>query len=204
MQFYIFRDNRQQGPYTIDDLYRMHITPETDVWTDGMPDWLPAGDVAALTDVLQRLDAENALPSGTADMPAPAAVAAPARARRKSRSRRVRNLLLFLLALAIIVALLVLTCPSRRDHLTAIVQHTQGLAYNAVVTHNGSPTDLQHRWAAGAGAELAIDQILRVDNYFVCSIGLLTVADAPDAGNVVTVGLCGHVFTTADVRHSIR
>lgn len=50
--FYVMLNGQQQGPYTIDDLRpgvpTGQFTTETPVWTQGMPNWLPAGQVPQL------------------------------------------------------------------------------------------------------------------------------------------------------------
>jgi hypothetical protein len=51
-RWYHLRDDQQYGPL---DLATMRwlvldgvVTPDTYVWADGMPDWMPAGEVPAL------------------------------------------------------------------------------------------------------------------------------------------------------------
>jgi len=48
MGYYINQNGVQQGPYEPNELNAHGITPDTPVWTDGMADWMPAHDVAAL------------------------------------------------------------------------------------------------------------------------------------------------------------
>jgi hypothetical protein len=52
-RWYHLQDREQRGPIdlaTIRDLVLDGtVTPDTYVWADGMPDWLPARDVPALT-----------------------------------------------------------------------------------------------------------------------------------------------------------
>ncbi len=45
---YIHRNGQQQGPYTLPQLKMMTLTPDTPVWYEGLPDWMPASQ-AALT-----------------------------------------------------------------------------------------------------------------------------------------------------------
>ena len=52
MEFFIYRDNKQQGPYTPEQLAGMGITSETLVWSEGMEQWTPAWQVTELKDVL--------------------------------------------------------------------------------------------------------------------------------------------------------
>ncbi len=48
MKFWIFLDGRQQGPYDLEQLMDMPVEPTTPVWFEGLPQWLPAGNVAEL------------------------------------------------------------------------------------------------------------------------------------------------------------
>ncbi len=47
-QYYIIRNDQQAGPYTLEELAEMGITPDTIVWTEGMTDWTPARQVSEL------------------------------------------------------------------------------------------------------------------------------------------------------------
>ncbi|MDY4245252.1 MAG: DUF4339 domain-containing protein, partial [Porphyromonas sp.] len=47
-QYYIIRNEQQAGPYTLEELAAMGITPDTIVWTEGMADWTPARQVSEL------------------------------------------------------------------------------------------------------------------------------------------------------------
>ncbi len=48
MKVWIYLNGLQQGPYTMDQLRVMPLTPDTPVWYDGLTQWTPAGQ-AALT-----------------------------------------------------------------------------------------------------------------------------------------------------------
>lgn len=48
MKFWIFLDGRQQGPYELEQLMDMPVEPTTPVWFEGLPQWLPAANVAEL------------------------------------------------------------------------------------------------------------------------------------------------------------
>lgn len=42
MKIWVYLNGIQQGPYTIEDLQAMQITPSTPVWYEGLSQWLPA------------------------------------------------------------------------------------------------------------------------------------------------------------------
>ena len=53
-QYYIIRNEQQAGPYTLDELAAMGITPDTIVWTEDMTDWAPAREVSELNSLFTR------------------------------------------------------------------------------------------------------------------------------------------------------
>jgi hypothetical protein len=56
MNIYIIENGQQRGPYTIDQLRYMRITPDTVVWMEGMYNWAKASDVPELKDILAAQD----------------------------------------------------------------------------------------------------------------------------------------------------
>lgn len=72
-QYYIIRNEQQAGPYTLEELATMGITPDTVVWTEGMTDWAPAREVSELN----SLFASNAQTPPSYHSPAYGASAAP-------------------------------------------------------------------------------------------------------------------------------
>ncbi len=50
--WHIVIKKKEYGPYRKEELLSMGLTPESPVWTEGMPDWAPAKDVARLSDLL--------------------------------------------------------------------------------------------------------------------------------------------------------
>ena len=54
--YFIVENNKQSGPYSIDQLSSMGITSDTMVWTDGMTNWRTAGEVPELQSVLNQQD----------------------------------------------------------------------------------------------------------------------------------------------------
>lgn len=50
--WYLIFNGQQTGPMEREELARYNLTPDTMVWTEGMPDWLPAGQVTSLYDLL--------------------------------------------------------------------------------------------------------------------------------------------------------
>ena len=108
--------------------------------------------------------------------------------------------------LAILFATMVFTCPTREDHEAAITEVTKRWVGNKVQEGVGSVTgnsgiggvvsDILGRIVrelTDSGTEMVITNYLDVDNYLVCSVGRISVADVKD--KMVSFGIFGHVFT---------
>ncbi len=52
MNYWIIVNGQQQGPFSVDELRGMSITPSTQVWAEGMPNWVSAGTVPELASVI--------------------------------------------------------------------------------------------------------------------------------------------------------
>ena len=46
--YYIVENNQQAGPFSVEQLAARGITPDTNVWTEGMSNWAPASQVSEL------------------------------------------------------------------------------------------------------------------------------------------------------------
>ena len=49
--FFVVINDEQQGPFSIDELADMGISPDTEVWTEGMDEWEKASNVPALDEL---------------------------------------------------------------------------------------------------------------------------------------------------------
>ena len=216
--FYLFIDNEQRGPYSLEQLAEMGITPETEVWTEGMADWKQAGDVPQLTALLQRLEYERAtqrppvVPPRHAQVPpVPPAWDTPASASQpqsqpepKRKGSSGPKWLVALLILLVILGVLVVTVPDREAHRNAIMGSTREWVNEKVEQRDmGDIVGEVIKWMSGKGADIAIDQVLQVDNHFVYSVGKLMVGDKP---KTISLGILGHVFTFGkdDIDHALR
>lgn len=61
-QYYIIRNDQPAGPYTIEELAAMGITPDTIVWAEDIVDWIPAYQVNELTSLLGSTTAQTPPP----------------------------------------------------------------------------------------------------------------------------------------------
>lgn len=65
----MIENDQQQGPFTLEQLAEMNITPQIEVWTEGMADWRPASEVSELTEILQRQEFRQHMASTSATPP---------------------------------------------------------------------------------------------------------------------------------------
>lgn len=98
-----------------------------------------------------------------------------------------------LLILFVLACVCVVTCPDKKAHSDALKE-----LLNTVLTEELSGdseedglTIVASMIGTGIGGAL-IDNLLKVDNYFVCSIGKVTYKGET---NIVTFGIMNHVFT---------
>lgn len=63
MKIWIYFNGLQQGPYSLDQLRLMPLTPETPVWYDGLPEWIPAGQAPVTAVLFESTSAEVEQPS---------------------------------------------------------------------------------------------------------------------------------------------
>lgn len=62
MRYFIYVDNRQQGPFSVDELVGRGLSSETLVWAEGMEQWTPAWQVKELKDVIEGKVKPGAVP----------------------------------------------------------------------------------------------------------------------------------------------
>jgi len=210
MEFYVIINDEQKGPFTLDQLATLDITPSTEVWAEGMDDWQQAGDVPALTSLLQKLEYQRHEAAAAATVP-PARAPRPVAPQQQSyvpneraytppippQEPRRRNggcLLWSAIVAIILIAVLVVTTPSREDHLNTIKDVTREWM-SATIDDNGIGGSIfgeMAKWVGGSGVDLVINQMFTYDNYIVCSVGTLNYGTR---SKHVSLGILGHVFT---------
>ncbi|GEM_PF-770669 len=223
-EFFVIVNEQQQGPFTIEQLAEMAITPETEVWTAGMADWQQAGDVPELTSLLQQLQFQQHMGQAPATPPPHAAQApaqpapvgqSPAQSQpweqpqaatddgSVSRPVKQRNgcgvkLLLATLILVIVLGVLAVTCPSRQEHKDAISQSTHQWV-------NEKMAAVDEQWGGLASVLTgAIEWVsgqgidFVVDQYLdVDNYGVCSVGriNVGDKSKIVSLGVLNHIFT---------
>jgi hypothetical protein len=220
MEFHLIKNGKQAGPFTIEELSQQGLTPESEVWAEGMTDWMQAGDVPELTAVLQRAEfeaaqqaaraAENQPTMGQPYEPAMPPGQIPPQVPRDTQVQEQPNKksgctpwLIAALVLAILFATMVFTCPDRQDHEQAIQEVTKAWVGDKVDENMGAITgvggvfgDLINKALkelTGFGTDKVISSYLDVKNYVVCSVGRMSIGDNEE--KMVSLGVFGHVFT---------
>ncbi len=220
MEFHLIVNGKQEGPFTIEELSQRGITPESEVWAEGMADWTQAGDVPELTAVLQRAEFEAAQQAARAaearptmgqpyEPSTPPSYVPPQVPPRvpvqdaPPKKSGCTPWLVAVLILAILFGTMVFTCPTRADHEAAIQEVTKAWVDDKVDQHMGSVTgmggvfgDLINKalkQITGFGTDKVISKYLDVKNYVVCSVGRVTIGDNEE--KMVSLGVFGHVFT---------
>lgn len=144
MNYFIIVNDQQQGPFTIDELKLRGIAPDTLVWAEGMPQWMPASQVDELKTIFRNeadgntatpppppLDAARPLPQQPQSAPDSQAetvrqvleVQAEERKREaeERKKRRRRNCRIAAAAAVVLLFILALTNPGKAEHRQAIL-----------------------------------------------------------------------------------
>ena len=101
----------------------------------------------------------------------------------------------FAIVILILAGFATLSCPDKKAHTTAIME-----VVNEAVNEEMPPSesDLDNGlnvFFTSVGlkvAEYVLNQKMKVDNYFVCSIGIIS---TEDESRIVSVGVFNHIFT---------
>ena len=220
MEFHLIVNGKQEGPFTVEELSQKGITPESEVWAEGMADWAQAGDVPELTAVLQRAEFEAAQQAARAaearptmgqpyepsSPPSYVPPQVPPRVPVQDAPPKKSGCTPWLVAaliLAILFGTMVFTCPKRADHEAAIQEVTKAWVGDKVDENLGTIAgvggvfgDLINKalkQLTGIGTDKVISKYLDVKNYVVCSVGRMAIGDEEE--KMVSLGVFGHVFT---------
>ena len=198
MNYFIIVNDQQQGPFTIDELKLRAITADTLVWAEGMPEWVPAGQVDELKVILQ--DGTNNTtttppppPVGnTPQQPQQAQAAQNSQAEamrqlleiqaeeRKRRFRRNRNIVI--VVAIIVLFILALTNPNKAEHRQAILDRIDLTPDelddidNPTIRGIAQTMLVTRRGAVVEAIKSAIDEKLEYHNYVFFSTTTLRIA----------------------------
>lgn len=205
MEYYIKINEEKRGPYSLNELAERKLDATTLVMpTDGV-EWVPADQIEELrtlfenkesinkTEEIPFVEARPIIPTAQQE-----AVQQPQPAPKKKSYTGC--LIGILLTLVVLVAVMVVTCPKTEQHkevLSTVITTTVNDAVNDNDNLTGN-TFIDNAFKtvsnafAGKVIETAVDNLVTVDNYVVCSLGKVHY-DGKD--HIVSLGVFGHIFT---------
>jgi len=208
MEYYIKINEEKRGPYSLNELAERKLDATTLVMpTDGV-EWIPANQIEELHTLFTDKDTTNNSEK-TEDIPfveaRPIIQATPQETtqqpqsipKKKSHTGCLIGILITIIAL---VAVMIVTCPKTEQHkevLSTVITATVNDAVhdNDNITGNNF-IDNAFRTISNAFAgkviEAAVDNLVTVENYIVCSLGKVHY-DGKD--HIVSLGIFGHIFT---------
>lgn len=112
-----------------------------------------------------------------------------------------KAILIIILIVAVLGGVCVVTCPDQDAHTQALKNLlnevlTEELSKDAASDEDAGWVMFGSMIGTGVGG-MVIDNILNVENYFVCSIGTVTYDGET---HIVSVGLLNHVFTVDNAK----
>lgn len=66
MKYWVIFNNKQEGPFTLEELRHYPLTMNTPVWHQGLPQWVQAQEVAELRSLIEQKNPAPQTPYGTA------------------------------------------------------------------------------------------------------------------------------------------
>ena len=214
--FIIDENNKQAGPFSLEQLAEKAITPETLVWAQGMANWTPAWKVAELKTVLETAEAiranaatnqannENATapnvpPNYQQSFEQGASRSQgnhyqPQEPRKKKSNKSLWKIILGLIV--IIFLIFAVTNPSAEAHKEKVSTEVGKLVDKTTATTDNNFFTQGIRSIAKMMADnfmgQAMDQLFEYHNYIVCSKGTVTF-DGKE--HTVSFGILGKVYT---------
>ena len=205
MEYYIKINEEKRGPYSLNELAERKLDATTLVMpTDGV-EWVPANQIEELrtlfenkesinkTEEIPFVEARPIIPTAQQE-----AVQQPQPAPKKKS--HTGCLIGILITLVVLVAVMVVTCPKTEQHkevLSTVIPTTVNNAVNDNDNLTGN-TFIDNAFKtvsnafAGKVIETAVDNLVTVDNYVVCSLGKVHY-DGKE--HIVSLGVFGHIFT---------
>ncbi|MGI6244063.1 MAG: GYF domain-containing protein [Prevotella sp.] len=221
MEFFILKNNIQQGPFSLEGLRLQDISSDTLVWAEGMAQWTPAWKVEELKPLFYSKQSQTGTPTPPPppaspgenlqdDTVNPDTMLQPSQQGSLQTENTAQDHKKWPWVLIILVALLIfmgVTNPSKSQHQIAVKENvTQGLA-------NGLSSGDNDIFSQGIGAigymiaapliNKMLDYMLQYHNYFLFSTTSITT----QKGKVtVSYGFLGKVFTADNesIARSIR
>ena len=231
MKYFIVKDGTRQGPYTVEELAMQRLSPDTLVWTRGMPDWAEAQTVPELSGAIDHdvpdvpgADTQQAPIGEMAPPPLPGddemqpqeqyggmqpepttPVNGNYMQAAEPKKKSSRGWIIALVAL-VVLAVLVISKPSRSSHLDAIDRACYDYLSESVDSSivGGIPVMSDGvKNLAGSFIGEVVEQHFELHDRLLWNVGKFTYGGKE---KTVSVGILGHVFTfdKDDVAQAVR
>lgn len=221
MKYFIIDNNEQRGPFTIDELYHLHITSETLVWNETMTDWTPAWKVQELKYILEQQHQPPTPPTfNQPDNSRQSATSQDGRERIQGQGTQSegnfthhqqndtlvkkkdhsKTALLACIVGILLIALFSSTCPNKKKHTEAIKSEITSVI-DKIQENNDEQDlfsmgfDLIAKTVTSNLVNTILDQSLQIKSYILFNKGVITFNGEE---HTVSYGLLGHVFTVGD------
>ena len=175
--FFAVIDDEQQGPFSIEELANMGITPETEVWTDSMEEWDKACNVPLLDEIFATednapLDNDDSESSESLDDSS-------------GKSRKIsKKTILAISGVVLLLIVMMITNPSKHDHAEKVVRNGYTIMFG-----NDNYESAVFKGFYGNGWDNWIDR----SNYLIFSICKHKISNV-----TMSFGILGMVFTFDD------
>ncbi len=213
MEFFIILDDKQMGPFSIEELKVRGLKPDTPVWAEGMKDWAKASEVPALEQAIiagepdggqwqQREYNGQQPPQWNAAQQQPQwqqpAETEPKQLDDGHKGNGTRGWIIAAVV-AVIFAVFAITCPNSEKHEDAVKSEARAFVNETIDQVNGSENSLLgsilsmgQKYLTGKALDTFMETSFHVDNYFVCSVGRI---ELMGKSKMLSFGILGHVFT---------
>ncbi|MGM9869318.1 MAG: GYF domain-containing protein [Sodaliphilus sp.] len=222
MKYYVIVEDTRTGPFTLEEVKRQQLAPDTLVWHKGMPDWKEACTLPELADAIvyddsavepeddfvleeEMLEAEEPqeemfrrrIPEEPQPEPrrfsyVPSTTPQQRTPKRKSH---VKGWIAFLAVVVLLLAML-LTKPSEAEYVDAITRHTANYIVDRI---DGNVFVSEHaisgteKYKARQTVEPIVKEGLQIDDYFFYNTARVTINRHT---YTVAVGWMGYIFST--------
>lgn len=213
MEYFIIDNNGQQaGPFSLEQLAKKAITPETLVWKQGMKDWTPAWKVEELKTTLEAAEAirdnasekqdfqkaqQAAYQQGVqhgAAMNQQAGYGSDTNQPKKKSNKNLWKIILGLIVFIILV--FAITNPGEEAHKEKVRTEVGKAIEKATATTDNNFFSQAMRSVAQMMADNvmdeAMDQLFEYHNYIICSKGTVTFDGKEHS---ISFGILGKVYT---------
>lgn len=208
MEYYIKVGDEKRGPYSLNELVERNLESTTLVMPTDGTEWVQANQIEELRTRFENKESTNEA-ANKEEIPfveaRPILQATPQEENQQpqpvpKKKHHTGCLLVLLLSFVVLIATMIITCPKAEQHkevLSTVITATVNDAVNESDNITGNAyLDNAFKTISNAFAgkviQAAVNELVTVDNYVVCSLGKVSYEGK---AHVVSVGVFGHIFT---------